>query len=92
MNRYLCENHTISGKYILAPIEDIITPKEGRVVFMERWWNVTEDDKVLFYRSYASPQCNSNKRIADHLCDYRDIKTKTVFIPVAFCPDSRYEE
>ena len=86
MTTILCKNHKILGNYILVPMEDIITPKEGRHVLMERWWNVTENDEVLFYRSYASPQCNSNKSIVDHLWDSKTIKTRSVFIPVAFCP------
>jgi hypothetical protein len=54
--------------FYLMPMEQLISPSEGSVVFLERWWVVTEDNDVLFYTKGGvfSPQCNRDKSIAEH--------------------------
>jgi hypothetical protein len=54
-------------------------------VFKNRYWVVIEGN-ILFYRSYCSPQCNSNVRIMDNtalVCKYgASIKLiERVFVP-----------
>lgn len=54
------KGHRLYGRWILAPLSDITTPKEGRRCCGPRWWAVTENDEVLFFERYTSPQCNFN--------------------------------
>jgi hypothetical protein len=64
--------HKIVGDFVLVPLYDIITPKHNRIVMTERWWALTSNDEVLFYkyygRFYSSPQCNSNFKIVEQIC------------------------
>lgn len=58
------------SKFNRVPIADITTPKAGRLCYPESWWVVTPEREVLFYtkhKDHASPQCNTNKAVADHL-------------------------
>ena len=61
--------HKIVGDFVIVPLYDIITPKHNRIVMAERWWALTSNDEVLFYkyygRFYSSPQCNSNFKIVN---------------------------
>ena len=49
-----------------VPVSEIITPKAGRICYGGSWWQVTENDEVLFYKG-ISPQCNMNKSIVERL-------------------------
>jgi hypothetical protein len=81
------KNHRREGKWILAPLTDILTPKEGRICLESRYWKVTNNGNVLFFKEYSAPQCNSNKNIADYLCRGSDCPaTTTVFVEFAFIP------
>jgi len=73
-------------KFIKMPVSELITPEDGRMVYCNRWWCVTENDEVLFFRSYVSPQCNSDKRLVDRLCKMKPFKTEAKFISVAYVP------
>ena len=53
-----------------VPIDEIAAPKPGRISYPESWWIVTHEREVLFFAKHsdhASPQCNTNKAIADRL-------------------------
>ena len=69
--------HTREGKWIKVPVSDITTPKAGRIVYGARWWAVTDNDEVLFYESYCSPQCNPNKAVVDHVLNRESDMPKT---------------
>ena len=77
MNEYDYPNRWIKMK-----VEDLLTPKEGRVCYGPRWWAVTEDDCVLFYKSYNSPQCNTVKSICEHIRP----DCRVEFFDIAFVP------
>lgn len=71
--------------------KDIITPKEGLVVYKNRYWFCENGDatKALFYEN--SPQCNSNILIQEGtlgLKMYQDYpnKIEIVFVETAFVP------
>ena len=67
-------------------VDELVTPREGQVVYLDRWWIVV-DDHVLFYnKGYAySPQCNRQKSVAEHMVKKYPNGT-TYKIPVAFVP------
>lgn len=83
----LKEGHTSSGQWILVPISDITTPKDGRICYCDRWWRVTENDEVLFFKAYTSPQCNSNPEVIKHVNkSFNSPSTTPKFIETAFLP------
>ena len=57
------KGHRLHGRWILAPVSDITTPKGGRRCYGPSWWIVTDADEVLFFERYTSPQCNSNEAV-----------------------------
>lgn len=48
-----------------VPIEELTTPKPGKIVRCGRWWAITKDGFALFYKS--SPQCNPDKAVIEHI-------------------------
>jgi hypothetical protein len=73
-------------------IDELVTPRDGQVVYLDRWW-VVVDDHVLFYikRGSYSPQCNMQKTVAEHMVNrYPNATIRQ--IPTAFVPSkARYE-
>jgi hypothetical protein len=62
-------------------IEEAIKPKNGLTeTFLNRYWVVTQDNEILFYRG-TSPQCNGDGDIANRL-NYKDCTIQ--FIPAVF--------
>lgn len=77
----------MNDKWIKIPIEDITTPKMGRICYTDRWWVLTPNNEVLFYKSYTSPQCNINKAVIDHaLLKLHAEGCTAQFLPVAYLP------
>ena len=68
--------------YIKMPLSELTKPQGGRMVYGPSWWAKTEDDCVLFYRGYWSPQCNASKDIIRRI--HKDLTP--VFVEVAFVP------
>jgi hypothetical protein len=73
--------------FILMPLSELETPHEGRMVYLGRWWRVTENNEVLFYKTYSSPQCNIHKSIAERISS-KIKNSRVVFVPVAYIPYS----
>ena len=79
------------------PLDNLLSPyKEGYLYpYKDRWWVVTDNNEVLFYRGIHNPQCNTNKEIAKKLSDIANKQgfiTHIQFIPWVFvqdAPDSR---
>ena len=67
--------------WIRMTLEDLATPKPGRICKGPAWWAV-HDGCVLFFKSYASPQCNAHKAIIERI---RPDCTPT-FIETSFVP------
>lgn len=73
------------SKWIRVPLKDVVTPKEGYVCKLNRWWAVlpneeTGEQDVLFFRSLSSPQSNPDKSVVVHLHPTLDV----MFISVAY--------
>ena len=69
-------------------LSELGTAQEGRICYADRWWEVTADDHVLFFRTYTSPQCNRNRAVIDRpsLAQKELGETHPVFVPFAFVP------
>lgn len=81
------DGHKVMGRWILAPLSDITTPKTGRICLASRWWMATENDEVLFFDTYSSPQCNANKSVVERIGGgFGAPKTEPRFIEMAFLP------
>jgi hypothetical protein len=79
--------HRQEGKYILAPVSDITTPKVGRICYGPSWWAVTSDNEVMFFKTYGSPQCTINRSIVERLCKRNGAPiSESKFLEVAFLP------
>lgn len=74
-------------KYTHLSLERLKTPTNGTLVFTDRYWLVTPQNEVLFFRSYTCPQCNSNKEIAERILGERIAEGYRVeYVPVAYVP------
>lgn len=82
------EGHQMVGRWILVPVNDILTPKPGRIVMGPKWWRRTKNDEVLFFGNYTSPQCNANIDIVARLCLVLDAPelASPIFLGTAFVP------
>lgn len=81
------EGHRREGRWIFAPIDDIRTPKPGRICFGPRWWAVTNSGEVLFFDTYGSPQCNIHQSLVARLGKGFDApETHPRFIEMTFIP------
>ncbi len=70
--------------YLRIPVSELTTPTEGRIVYLNRYWVVTDQDEVLFFRSYSCPQCNPDERLAARIAPITGGKVQ--FIPIAYLP------
>lgn len=68
-------------KWIKVPISEITKPKAGCFVYGGSWWSVI-DDCVLFFKSYASPQCNVNREVLKRMKP----ELEQVYLEFAFIP------
>lgn len=84
---FLLEGHKAEGNWILAPKADITTPKFGRMCYGPAFWLLTENDEVLFYKAYYSPQCHIDIRVLEKLgSTHIPFKTKIELIEMAYIP------
>jgi len=87
MNNKIESGHTKVGRWIHVPVADITTPKPGRICYGPRWWKVTDDNKVIFFDAYYSPQCNVSKAVVEQTGKGYDAPpTKAVFLEMTFLP------
>lgn len=73
--------------FFLMPKDELTSPCEGSVVFLDRWWIVTENNEVMFYTKLGafSPQCNRDKNVAEYMLrHYPGMMVE--HIPVAYVP------
>ena len=68
--------------WIKMPLSELKTPIAGRLCMGPRWWAVTEDGCVLFYKAYYSPQCNQSKQMVERIRP----DLNPVYVEVAFVP------
>lgn len=63
-------------------------PKDGLFhIYKDRYWAV-DDGKILFYKSYCSPQCNRDKRIMEKGHWHTKYGFQIEFIETVFVPHS----
>jgi hypothetical protein len=78
---------TVSTNYdtkpwIKMPVDELVTPKAGKICKGPAWWAVTPDNCVLFFKSYNSPQCNQQKAIVERIRPGLEARE----IPMAYLP------
>lgn len=88
--------HIAEGKWILVPLDDLKTPRGGRIVTGPRYWATVMRGGiryVLFHQAYYSPQCNAMKSIVEHIVSgslYKEIPGAEAgeieFVEAAFVP------
>src|SRR3546814_19413342 len=66
------EPREINGsKYIAVPVKEITTPRRGATVYIDMWWDVTDDNCALLYTggraTQRSPQGTVARRIGTHI-------------------------
>ena len=76
------------AKLLRLPLKELTTPKDGYIVYLDRYWLVDEEDHALFAGDFTRPWCNSNKRVTLSFQDNRPLKTSIQFIPVAYVETS----
>ena len=77
------------SKLTFFTVEEMTTPKDGYICYLNRYWCLSEDGKIMRYKKY-SWQCNSQESCAKHIAD-RIYTGKILFLPVAYVPND-YEE
>jgi hypothetical protein len=71
--------------FILMPLSGLLTPSEGSICMLDRWWVVRGLD-ALFYKGYTSPQCNSLLVLASKIAVNVPFPTELLYIRVAYIP------
>ena len=77
------------SRFRKIPIEEVTTPVNGRIAYVNYWWAVTDDGEVLFYvgpngRS-NTPQCNRDKAVVEHCIGNMEMQAvDAIQIPVAY--------
>jgi hypothetical protein len=64
------------------PLEKAQTPFNGAEVMTDRYW-VVEDGCILFWNKY-SPQCNSQKSVAEYIQKKLYPSGSVMFLPVVY--------
>lgn len=80
----------IDERFIRVSIEELTTPKSGHVVIADSWW-ASKDGHVLGFKLYGpgskerpTPQCNSDRRVAEKVICALYPGYEAVHIPVAY--------
>ena len=68
--------------WIKMTLAELTTPRSGKICYGAAWWALTDDDHVLFYKSYGSPQCNTNRAVVERIRP----AMKYVYVSMAFLP------
>lgn len=66
-----------------VPLDEIKTPRVGKICYGASYWSVTEDNCVLFYRGH-SPQCNNNEYCAESIRKKIHPTCRLEYIEMAF--------
>lgn len=73
-------------KLLAVPLHQLTAPRDGDVM-TNRWWIIRGDCALLYQGSGHrgwSPQCNSNRVIAESLKDNLCLGATTVLVPAAY--------
>lgn len=73
-------------KYTYVKVDEAATPKNGlHMIYVDHYWMVTADNEILIY-GQGSPQCNSNKQIAERIRDRLHTECEVHQIPFVYMP------
>lgn len=87
MTLKLQPGHRRDGRLIVAPIEDMLAPKPGRIVRGPRWWAVTPNEEVLFQGDYSAPHCNTSKEAMEYVAKSLSLPVSDfVYLEMTFVP------
>lgn len=89
MSKPLMKDYTIKPWRKMS-LQELTTPKNGRLCMLDHWWVVTPDRHVLFYT--GSPQCNANEAIAKRILEKLHPGCTAEFVDVAYLPQRRQHE
>lgn len=64
-------------------IETATTPSDEALVKMNRWWVVTPDSEILFYKG-CSAQCNTDRSIAESIAGDKGLDV--VYLACVYIP------
>ena len=68
-------------------IDEVRTPRVGRICYGPAWWIVTPDDYVLFSgQNCTRPQCNEDLRVTEMLVRRCHPECHPVFVDMAYVP------
>jgi len=73
------------SKLTFFTVEEMTTPKEGYICYLNRYWCLSEDGKIMRYKGY-SWHCNSQESCAQHIAN-KLYCGKILFLPVAYVPN-----
>ena len=75
-----------------VPISVASTPQDGLFnVVIDAWWQVTENDEILFHKPSGSPQCNHSQIIAARVRDRIHEGLEVRQLPIVYVPHHCYE-
>jgi hypothetical protein len=79
-------NQLPDSDFLRVSLAELTTPRQGYRCIVNHWWALTDDDEALFYKVRSSPQCNSDRRVVEHIALNIEPKTHAVFVAAAFVP------
>ena len=69
------------------PLEELKTPKDGYLVYKDRYWIICEGYALIYRGPYGhnySPQCNRYKKIVDKTAKFYDKSMEIALVPLAY--------
>jgi hypothetical protein len=77
-------------KCVFVPLTEAIVPPNGLIEHLpNKYWAYVEGKGILYFKgspksSFMSPQCNSNKEIAEHITEMFYPWATVLFVPSVF--------
>lgn len=76
---------------ITKPLKELISPYRDEILqpYENRWWVITSNHELVFYRTFDRPQCSTDERMARRLSEIANeqgLFTNIQFIPWVFVP------
>jgi len=58
----------LASQMVTIPIEKVSTPTSGlRIVYVDSWWAVSDDECIYMFGPSGTPQCNTSKTLVEHI-------------------------
>lgn len=74
-------------RWLRMPLAELTNPhKHGPLMtYQDHWWALDEQDNVLFFKTFTSPQCNANRALIERICQGQDSGyVRAVLVPWGF--------